>query len=151
MEPFQRELHAYERLLDLDGIEYFIPRVFGYGQRTLSEWGFDRSPTDEEIYYAIVMEWIENGKQVSAANVSVPNACVLLAGLSKIHQAGVLHGDIFRRNTLVVPGTDTAVWIDFSCSRLDQERYLAQELEAAAGMILWKVNPFPLSLTFIVV
>jgi hypothetical protein len=139
MTPFNLELQAYERLLELDGIQRYIPKVFGYGQRTLSEWGFDRSPTDEDIYYAIVMEWIENAEQISAANVTVGNACKLLAGLSKIHQAGVLHNDVFRRNTMVIPGTNKAIWLDFSCAHLNEEAYLAQELEAAAGMILWRV------------
>lgn len=138
--PFNLELTAYERLLHDRNIQKYIPHVYGYGLRTLSEWGFDRSPDDKDVYSGIVMEWIENAKALARDNVTIHNANVLLAGMSKIHQSGVLHYDAFMRNTLVVPEARRAVWIDFSCAHMNEETYLGEEMEGVASSILYRVR-----------
>jgi hypothetical protein len=138
--PFNLELTAYERLLHDRDIQKYIPHVYGYGLRTLSEWGFDRSPDDKDVYSGIVLEWIENAEPLSRENVTTQNAGLLLAGMSKIHQSGVLHYDTFLRNTLVVPEARRAVWIDFSCAHMNEETYLGEEMEGVASSILFRVR-----------
>jgi serine/threonine protein kinase len=85
------------------------------------------------------MEWIEDAEPLSAANATIHNTSILLAGLSKIHSSGVLHNDTFLRNSLIVPGTRKAVWIDFSCAHLNEESNIPVEMEITARSILWKV------------
>jgi serine/threonine protein kinase len=138
--PFNLELAAYERLSLDRGTRKYIPYLYGYGHRTLSEWGFDRSSTDKDIYSGLVMEWIEDAEPLSAANATIHNTSILLAGLSKIHSSGVLHNDTFLRNSLIVPGTRKAVWIDFSCAHLNEESNIPVEMEVTARSILWKVR-----------
>jgi hypothetical protein len=82
---------------------------------------------------------VENAEHLSTENVTIVNASALLAGLSKIHEGGVLHDDTFTRNILVVPGTSRALWIDFSVSQTYKNNAWAQEMENAGGMILGHV------------
>jgi tRNA A-37 threonylcarbamoyl transferase component Bud32 len=144
MTPFNLEKTAYE-YMQAAKIERYIPHVYGYGFRTLSEWGIDIPGLDilgdEEVYYGIVMEWITDGEQLSVNNINIDYACSLLKGLAKIHEAGVLHYDTFRRNLMIVPGTRRALWIDFSCAHMNEEYVLAQEIGLAAGVILDLVSP----------
>lgn len=138
--PFNLEKTAYEFLKHAN-INEFIPDVYGYDSRTMSEWGFPGSIGDEDTYYAIVMEWLENGQQLSAENITLDYAWNLLEGLYKIHQAGVLHYDLYRRNMIVIPGTKRALWIDFSCAHMNEEYAMPQEMASAAGIILELVFP----------
>jgi predicted Ser/Thr protein kinase len=140
MTPFNLEKTAYEYLRAAE-VEGCIPHVYGYGCRTLSAWGLPSTPDRDGLYNAIVMEWIENAEQLSANNVNLDNACRLLKGLSKIHEAGVLHYDTFRRNLLVVPGTNRVLWIDFSCAHINEEKSHPVEMQGAAGVILEVVRP----------
>lgn len=141
MTPFNLELNAYECLLHADQVHKYIPHVYGYGERTLSQWGVPTElPNDKDLYYGIVMEWVENAEQLSTKNVTVGLASNLLTGLSKIHEAGVLHYDEYPRNMLVVPEIKRSLWIDFSCARMNEDKYLAQEMDIAARIILDKVN-----------
>jgi predicted Ser/Thr protein kinase len=139
MTPFNLEKTAYE-YLQAAKIEQYIPHVYGYGVRNLSEWGIDipglNVQDDDEVYYGIVMEWIMDGEQLSVENINIDYACTLLKGIAKIHEAGVLHYDTFRRNLIVVPGTRRALWIDFSCAHMNEEYVLAQEIGLAAGVII---------------
>jgi hypothetical protein len=137
MTPFNLEMAAYERILPLQRMTKYVPSIYGYDARPLSGWGFpDGDVKDHDLRYAIVMEWIENAEILSTENITVDNASVLLAGLSKIHEGGVLHYDTYRRNILVVPETMRALWIDFSCSQTYENNNFAQEMELAGGMIL---------------
>lgn len=138
--PFNLELAAYERLLrDKEFKERYIPIVYGYGHRTLSEWGFDRSSDDKDVYSAIILEWIDNAEPLTADNANIHNTSTLLAALSRVHACGVLHNDTYLRNTLVVPGERRAVWIDFSCAKLNEPSSILEEMEITAHSIQWKV------------
>jgi hypothetical protein len=135
MTPFNLERTAYEHLQAAQLVE-FIPHVYGYGHRTLSEWGLEVD--DDSIYYAIVMEWLGSMKQLSPETVNFTTACKLLRGLYKIHKAGVLHYDLYERNMMVTPGVKggRAVWIDFSCAHMNRESDHADEFQTAAGIVL---------------
>jgi hypothetical protein len=136
MTPFNLEIRAYEALRHAK-VEDFIPFVYGWDARTLSEWGFPNSDDDElDLYYGIVMEWLEGAEIVSAENITYLNACGLLLGLSRIHRAGVLHYDLERRNIMVIPGTNRGIWIDFSCSQLNSTYAQPQEMTTAIAILL---------------
>ena len=139
MTPFNLEKTAYEYLRAAN-VENHVPVVYGYGFRTLSAWGFPKAVGNNDIYYAIVMEWLE-GEQLSTENITLEHAYNLLKGLSKIHQAGVLHYDIYRRNMMVIPQQARALWIDFSCAHMNEEYAFGIETEAASGVILELVIP----------
>jgi len=74
------------------------------------------------------MEWIEGAEKISEQNITLDQAVALVAGLEKIHNAGILHFDTYPRNMLVVPGSRRAVWIDFSCSQAGEEYHHDSEL-----------------------
>jgi RIO-like serine/threonine protein kinase len=118
MTPFNLEKTAYEHLRGTK-VHPHLPLVYGYGYRTLSNWGFPASSSDEEPYYALVMEWLEGAEQLSTENITLEHAYNLLEGLAKIHDAGVVHYDSYRRNMMVTP--QRAVWIDFSCAHMGVE------------------------------
>lgn len=141
MTPFNLEKTAYE-FLQSANVKDCIPQVYGYAFRTLHNWGFPFDTEDEEVYYGIVMEWLENAEQLSAENITLHYACALLEGLAKIHEAGVLHYDLYSRNMMVIPGTRRALWIDFSCAHMNEEYALPEEMTAATGVILELVMSF---------
>jgi predicted Ser/Thr protein kinase len=141
MTPFNLEKTAYEYIQAFK-VDEFVPRVYGWSVRTLLQWGIDAPSCDDEVYYGIIMEWITGGEQLSVENINIDYACSLLEGLAKIHEAGVLHYDTFRRNLMVVPGTRKAYWIDFSCAHMNEEYVLAQEIGLAAGVIINLVSYF---------
>ena len=131
--PFNLERTAYEHLLDANIVGY-IPHVYGYGYRTLPEWGFPS--TEEDMYYGLVMEWLDKAERISAENIRLDSAAMLLEGLADIHKAGILHNDLYRRNIIVIPGENRGVWIDFSCAHTNEKYAHRQEMNIATGMIL---------------
>jgi hypothetical protein len=139
MTPFNLERTAYEHI-QAARIDGYIPEVFGYDYRTLPNWGLPFGTEDDQLYYAIVMEWVEGAEQVSPDNISVPSACMLLNGLGKIHGAGVLHNDTFKRNLMVVPDKDRGVWTDFSCAHMGEETHFGGEMMCAQGIICTMVS-----------
>jgi len=137
MTPFNLECTAYAYLIQSQvdtAKEGVIPKVYGWSRRTLYDWGVNerRSSDREDTYYGIAMEWIEGACHLSENNATIELAANLVIGLAKIHEAKVLHGDLFSRNMLVVPDTERAVWIDFSCARI-RERAVIYEQEFASA------------------
>jgi len=120
MTPFNLELNAYETLLDDPAMKNYIPQIYGWGERTLSEWGLPNNENNQDIYYGLVVEWVENAEWVSTGNITVRNAMNLIAGLSRMHELGVSHNDEFPQNMLVVPKLQRALWIDLSCARFNE-------------------------------
>lgn len=117
MTPYNLETTAYA-FLNYAGVEYYIPEVYGVGKRTRSGWGIE-TDTNETEYFGIIMEWLEGAEQLNSQNITLDHAITLVRGLLKIHDAGVLHFDAFKRNILVFPGSRRAVWIDFSCAQTE--------------------------------
>jgi predicted Ser/Thr protein kinase len=133
--PFNLEKTAYAYLKKAK-LEEYVPDVYGFDRRTLSAWGLRGLDHDTTKYDGIVMEWIENSEAVSPENITFGHAWLLLEGLRKIHAAGIVHNDPYRRNVLVIPGTETAKWIDFSCAHVTRGPHMADEMRSATSMIL---------------
>lgn len=134
MTPFNLEKSAYECLRAAD-VKECIPEVYGYAARTLVHWGVSEDTQDDELYYGILMEWLSGAEGLSVQNITMSYACRLLEALDKIHKAGVLHFDPFRRNQMVFPGTRRVVWIDFSCAHLNEEYAHAYEIGDVGGIL----------------
>ena len=140
MTPYNLETTAYAYLVHAR-VEYYIPKVYGVGLRSVSGWGLaDIWGESEDQYYGILMEWLEGAQQLSEDNVTIDHAICLAIGLSKIHDAGVLHWDTFPRNILVIPGSKRGVWIDFSCAQIGEERVHDKEMYIGGGLAIEMVN-----------
>ena len=131
---YNHETTAYA-LLRRAGVNYYIPTIYGVGRRTPAGWGID-TDTSETEYYGILMEWLEGAERLNSQNITMDHAVTLVMGLTKIHDAGVLHFDTFDRNILVIPGSQRAVWIDFSCAHTEDviERSFRQEAYHGGGV-----------------
>ena len=140
MTPYNLESTAYA-FLEHAGVDYYIPEVYGVGKRTHSGWGIENDLSENE-YYGILMEWLEGAERLNSQNVTFDHAITLVRGLSKIHDAGVLHFDTFERNILVIPGSKRAVWIDFSCAQTEHlmELSFPQETYMGGGLPLYHVS-----------
>ena len=128
------ETNAYAYLRRA-GVEQYVPKFHGYDRRTPAQWGLPSimGHTDGE-FYGILLEWLEGGVQLSEENVTLDNVVDFITGIARIHNAGILHNDVFERNMIFIPETKRSVWIDFSCSQLGyDEDYYDQELEGVAG------------------
>ena len=132
MTPFNLECTAYTYLRNAD-VTYYIPEVYGWGKRTRKGWGLDGNGETE--YYGIVMEWLEGAEKLTRQNVSLDHAVTLAYGLSKIHDAGILHFDGFDRNMMIFPGSERAVWIDFSCAQVGSSESAYREETYSSGAI----------------
>jgi hypothetical protein len=140
MTPYNLETTAYAYLVDA-GVKQCIPKVYGWGVRTMSGWGLEHfSGDDTARYCAILIEWIDGAQHLSEENVTIDNAVSFVNGLAQIHNAGVLHYDTFPRNMLVVPGTTRGVWVDFSCSHIGQEEHHDSEMYSGGGIAIRYVS-----------
>lgn len=140
MTPFNLETTAYAYLLHAR-LKDIIPEVYGQGKRTVQEWGLEEIGGDKEgEYYGILLEWIEGAEHLSESNVTPNHMLALVNGLERIHNAGVLHFDVYPRNQLVVPGTKRAVWIDFSCAQVGEGSNFQQEMRGGAGYSITYVS-----------
>ena len=135
LSEYNDEIAAYSHL-NHAGVEYHIPKVYGVGRRTLLGWGID-TDTNDTKYYGILMEWLD-GERLTRQNITTDHAITLVTGLSKIHEAGVLHCDIFDRNILIIPNSKRAVWIDFSSAQTKDvwEKLFPQEMYLSGGLLI---------------
>lgn len=138
MTPFNLEKTAYEALQHAK-VKDYVPHIYAYTHGRLSDLGFPGSINDEDIYYGLVMEWLDGAQQISGQNVTLSTACELVKGLSEIHRAGILHYDLYRRNIMVIPEKERGVWIDFSCAHMNEEYAQPDEMTSAVAIILENV------------
>ena len=144
--PYMLETNAYAYLRRA-GVKEYVPKFYGYDQRTPAQWGLPSimGHTDGE-FYGILLEQLEGAIQLSEKNVTLDNVVDFIAGVARIHSAGILHNDIFDRNMLYIPEAKRSVWIDFSCAQIGyDEDYYDQELQGVAGFSIEYVRP-PFSL-----
>lgn len=132
MTPYNLESTAYAFLRSAD-VTYYIPEVYGWGNRTMTGWGLNGDGFSE--YYGIVMEWLEGAETMNRQNVSMQHAITLANGLAKIHDAGILHFDGFDRNMMVFPGSNRAVWIDFSCAQVGAAEFSYRQEKYISGAV----------------
>ncbi|KZT24943.1 hypothetical protein NEOLEDRAFT_1178714 [Neolentinus lepideus HHB14362 ss-1] len=112
---FAREKRAYEYLLH-GGVcaQGFVPMCYGWFQlRVPKKSGWLRSfASDKTPPYGLLIEYIPDAVPLSVSNISVSAAEQLHLAAEFVHGAGVLHNDIYPRNTLLRPD-GTVVIIDF--------------------------------------
>ncbi|TFK47194.1 hypothetical protein OE88DRAFT_1738878 [Heliocybe sulcata] len=112
---FAREKHAYERLLH-HGVcsQGFVPMCHGWFELVVPKKpGWLRAfASDEKPPYALLLEDIADGVPLDVSNISIPVAEQAMLAAENVHNAGVLHRDLYPRNTLVRPD-NTVVIIDF--------------------------------------
>jgi len=132
MTPYNLERTAYTYLRHAD-VTYYVPEVYGWGKRTKKGWGLDSNGKSE--YYGIVMEWLEGAEPINQRNVSLDHAVSLAYGLSKIHDAGILHFDGFDRNMMIFPDSKRAVWIDFSCAQVGSAEFSYRQETYGSGAV----------------
>ncbi|KIP05252.1 hypothetical protein PHLGIDRAFT_36520 [Phlebiopsis gigantea 11061_1 CR5-6] len=146
---FEREKEAYAHLLH-HGVcqKGVVPNCFGWTRLTADHLtciqnfaGLDGVATtledDERPPTGILLEYLEDAERVSLENVTEEVAEKALRGLCDVHAAYVSHGDVHRRNVLVLPDGRVA-WIDFdnsacaSDSRIWRQHFI-EELKRCWG------------------
>jgi predicted Ser/Thr protein kinase len=137
--PYYLETTAYAYLRRAQ-VEEFVPKFYGYDFRKPSNWGLQAATAeDEEPLYGILLEWLDGAKQLSEQNMDSAVVIDFMRGLTQIHNAGILHNDIFECNMLVLP-SKRSVWIDFSCAKMGREDIHDQEALALAGFAIETVR-----------
>jgi len=89
--------------------------------------------TDGE-FYGILLEWLKGGVQLSEENINLNKVVDFITGIARIHNAGILHNDVFKQNMIFILEMKRRIWIDFSCFQVGyDEDYYDQKLEGVAG------------------
>ncbi|KAJ2977821.1 hypothetical protein NQ176_g4159 [Zarea fungicola] len=112
-ESFHQYWAEYQAYLMLDS-NGFCKRGDAYGSFTTM-----RNPPS-----AILIEFIPNAARIELKNFSQPNIDKLCQILREFHDIGLLHGDPYPRNMMVVQGPpDRVFWLDFDSSQIvDREK-----------------------------
>ena len=121
-------------------VKHCIPQVYWKGAFPISRWGggapppgdddivkdrdddsegsSDQQSEEERIYYGIVMEYLDDFREVDYSKLDLPTAEAVARTLCRVHEARIMHGDCYERNILLVRkfGIVRVVWIDYSCS-----------------------------------
>jgi len=156
---FEKEIDAYNRFSERQEFDYdntpdpipteaFTPRPLGFASWPIAKYsktigrGIDSlvragqeqaGDSEANEILVLMLEYVE-GTPLSHLNVSVEMAVAALSALAKIHNAGVIHGDISEGNALVhnEGGIINVVWIDFSSSWTRGARHISWEMDRAA-------------------
>jgi len=137
--PYYLETTAYAYLRRAQ-VEEFVPKFYGYDFRNPSDWGLHgATDVNEEPVYGILLEWLDGAEQLSEQNMDSAVVIDFIRGIIQIHNAGILHNDIFERNMLVLP-SKRSVWVDFSCAKMGREDIHDQEASALAGFAIETVR-----------
>ncbi|KAH8915588.1 hypothetical protein BT69DRAFT_1393279, partial [Atractiella rhizophila] len=110
MDYFRREVQVYEWLSSLQG--KYIPKVYGSYERVEERFG------REERFGIVVMEVLTGAFQDDIETVSLEARQKALVALKKVHEIGVLQGDIRVQNFYF--GSEKEYLIDFSHSRVSE-------------------------------
>lgn len=82
MTPYNLETTAYEYLRHA-GIEYYIPRVYGNGYRTVKRWGLEEIEGDRYgKHYGILMECVVDFKVLGISGFREDLELSIMAGAS---------------------------------------------------------------------
>jgi hypothetical protein len=149
---YERESWSYE-VLQFRGVERCIPDVYWKGSFPASKWGNTGSHSGEEepILHGIVMEFLEDCREIEFSRVKMPMGLQIARALRNVHKAHIRHGDTDENNLLIVRDTNKLrpVWIDFSCAWvLVSRKTLDTEYgDFVAEMLNKMVAPFKLGLS----
>lgn len=100
-----------------------------------------------------MIEYFPDAVRLSHENITEALADKVLRTLCEIHAAYVLHGDVHRRNILVLPG-DRIVWVDFNFSWTPSSKLTCrrqeflEELYSGWSMLYHQMVRFPTYRTF---
>ncbi|KAL7272716.1 hypothetical protein RUND412_004466 [Rhizina undulata] len=115
MDLFRKEADAYASLMfhkvDETGV---IPRCFGmleFTEPTEFTRSINLKTSIENPPKGIIMEYIEDAKKLNVLDLTKDVADKVVECLLKVHDAYVVHRDVYPRNILVTP--DRLVLIDF--------------------------------------
>ncbi|EGX87745.1 Protein kinase-like domain [Cordyceps militaris CM01] len=121
---FRSEESAY-RLLNEKGFceRGLVPKFYGIiDSIDVSLWPeLYQFENDSAPPSAIFIEYIQNAKKIDFNNYTLDKMDRLCAMLTEFHSVGLLHGDPYPRNMMVVPGTprDRVFWLDFDSSSVE--------------------------------
>ncbi|KIP04408.1 hypothetical protein PHLGIDRAFT_120719 [Phlebiopsis gigantea 11061_1 CR5-6] len=128
VDRFEQEKQAYAHLLHYGACaKGVVPHCYGWLELTSEhrqkisavpggEGIIIALPRIEGPVRAILLEYFSEAVRLSYENLTEKLAEQAMRGLHQIHAAYVVHGDLHRRNILVLPG-DRIVWVDFNFSR----------------------------------
>ncbi|KAJ3555307.1 hypothetical protein NM688_g2650 [Phlebia brevispora] len=136
---FRREKEAYAHLLHSGACaKGIVPHCYGWFDPKERDF-FPNLLDDRRPPKAILLEYFPEAEQLSVLNITSEIADKALRGLYEIHASYVLHGDINKRNVLVL-SNGRVVWIDFDestcgtetrCDRRLTRQKLLEELSFA--------------------
>ncbi|CAL1698035.1 unnamed protein product [Somion occarium] len=87
---------------------------------------WELADADEDLPYALLLEHFADAVQISVQNVTFPMAEKALRALYVVHKSYVQHGDISRRNILLLPD-GRIIWIDFDASKCASDPNLRRQ------------------------
>lgn len=103
-----------------------VPKLYtSFERMDVQSWpGIWQFHNHEEPPSAILIEFIPNAARIELKNFSQPNIDKLCQILREFHDIGLLHGDPYPRNMMVVQGPpDRVFWLDFDSSQIvDREK-----------------------------
>ncbi|KDQ54712.1 hypothetical protein JAAARDRAFT_209371 [Jaapia argillacea MUCL 33604] len=114
---FHHEKQAYEHLLHF-GVcaKGFVPDCYGWFKLPVDDVSWLHAfASDPRPPNAILLEYIDNAVQLDISNITVSIAENALTAISHIHQARVLHCDLYPRNHLILPDGRVVI-IDFDAA-----------------------------------
>jgi serine/threonine protein kinase len=107
---YEKELVAYNRLLELSESSEaaFFPTPLGYAEWSPSKYAkvIGRNlpslltGTMDKVIYVLMLEFVE-GLQLDSVEPSEKFALSVMSSLCRIHNLGVVHGDISKSNVLI--------------------------------------------------
>ncbi|EGX87775.1 Protein kinase-like domain [Cordyceps militaris CM01] len=119
---FRKKLCVMKVFKDIEAQDTFYTEASAY--RLLKEKGFCKRGLVPKFYGtldAILIEYIPNAEQIDLSNFSQDNIDTLSEILFEFHEAGLIHGDPYPRNMMVVQGVQTpdrVFWLDFDHSQM---------------------------------
>ncbi|EJP61760.1 chitin synthase [Beauveria bassiana ARSEF 2860] len=124
-DQFRTEECAYRLLQDRGFCERgVVPKFYGIIDRIedvnlwpdLYQFEDDTTPPS-----ALIIEYIPDANKIDLDNFTQDNMDRLCAILAEFHNIGLLHGDPYPRNMMVVQGTprDRVFWLDFDSSSIE--------------------------------
>ena len=153
VDRFEQEKEAYAHLLDY-GIcaKGIVPHCYGWLELSKrhcerieailesSDLGNVPLTLLEEPPRAVLIEYFSDAVRLRHENITEALADKALRGLYEIHSAYVMHGDVHRRNILVLPD-DRVVWVDFNFSWTPSSRLTCRRQELL-GELYWGWSVF---------
>ncbi|EKM52936.1 uncharacterized protein PHACADRAFT_147234 [Phanerochaete carnosa HHB-10118-sp] len=135
---FQRECNAYAHLLHFGVCKRgTVPHCYGWATLSSRDVGkLVALPLVSDVVRAlsseerppkdILIEYFANAERLSYRNITSEIAQVALRALHAINAANVIHGDVHRRNILLLPDK-RVIWIDFDCSSCVSSGHLMRQ------------------------